>query len=230
MCSYVREYPDRSLVKVICNEDKVWDGGAFQRRLCGLVEDELRYPENLDSFSIMCGKLYPIHALKNVKVVDLSVVGSSEDLLYNLEVFSNIKNTVYINRPLYHYRKCREGSTTFTFKPRLEKQWDVLYDRMRSVIEENRLSADCVSALNNRIALNIIGLGLNCVQDGVGFSEKYKRVKGVITNTKRQEALAQLSLEHMPFHWKIFFFSAKNRWNLLLYLLLTVIKKLKGKV
>jgi glycosyltransferase EpsH len=230
MCSYVREYPDRSLPKEIVPVDTVFSGSEIQRRLCGPVGEELRYPENLECFNTLCGRLYPTHALREKQLVDLKEIGSSEDLLYNLEVFSSIESMVYINRPLYHYRKSVSHSITASYRPELDRQWDILYAKIAGIIEENRLGEKFRYGLKNRIALNTLGVCLNCVQDSAGFPEKCGRIRKILANPLRKDALKQLTLKYMPLHWKLFYFSAKHNLTILLCALSAVIMKLKGKV
>ena len=230
MCSYVREYPQNSIPKEIYHEDLVWSHFDFQRRLCGLTNEELGKPENLDCYNAMWGKLYPTSAVKEIKLVDLKLIGSSEDLLFNLEAFNNIEDIIYINSPLYHYRKRESSSITTTYRPKLEGQWDMLCSKINEVILCNKLSDDCIVALNNRIALNILGIGLNCIYGTATFTEKYKRVSKVLKNKKRSNLLSKLPLKYMPLHWKVFFFAAKHRITILFYFLLIALNKLKGKV
>ena len=230
VCSYVREYPNRSLPKEILKQDTVFDGSTFQRKLFGPINEEIKSPENLESFNSMCGKLFPRSALYGISVVDLALIGSSEDLLFNLEVFFNISNVVYINRALYHYRKDVETSITSNYKSELEYQWANLYDRMFQLIESNKLNQEYTLALKNRIALNVLGLGLNSVCDNAGFMEKYVRVKQVIFDKRRSNALKSLPVKYMPIYWKLFYLSAKWKFASLLCLLLMIIKKMKGKV
>ena len=230
MCSYVREYPDKSLPKEIVQQDTVFDGRDFQRRLCGPVGVELKNPENLECFNSMCGKIYPAAAAKKIAVVDTKVVGTSEDLLFNLEVFSDIENIVYINKPMYHYRKNVNGSITTQYKPDLEEKWDNLYAQILKVMEEYGLDEICHVALKNRIALNTLGLGFNCVKGDAGYREKCRRLDSVLSDPRRKDALRQLSLNQMPFHWKVFYFCAKNGLSWALCILINIIDELKGKV
>jgi len=230
MCAYVREYPNTSLPKILHSENTVWTGRDFQRRICGPIQGELRNPENLDCYSMMCGKLYPLEAVKGISVKDLRLIGSSEDTLYNFEAYFNIDRMVYLNTPFYHYRKLFSASVSGSYKPRLESQWDNLYAAMAELIDYNHLDNSFVVALNNRIALNLIGLGLNSVHGKDNFHKKQKRIKGILTHSKRIEALKQLALKDMPIHWKLFFGFAKHKCSFLVYILLVAISKLKGKV
>lgn len=230
MCSYVREYPDKSLPKKIVQRDTVLSGRDFQRRLCGPLGIELKNPENLECFNSMCGRVYPAEAVKNVAVIDTKIVGTSEDLLFNLEVFSNIESIVCINRPMYHYRKSVNGSITAQYKPDFEEKWDNLYDRIQKMIDGYGLNEICRTALQNRIALNTLGLGFNCVKGDAGYWEKCRRIDHVLRDPRRKEALKKLPLHQMPLHWKVFYFCAKSGCSWALCILINIIDELKGKV
>ena len=229
MCAYVREYPNNSLPRIVHSENIILSGKEFQRRICGPSDEELKSPEYLDCYVTMWGKLYPHSAIKGKKVTDLHLIGT-EDALYNLEVFCNIENILYLNKPLYHYRKDVAKSLAGSYKSKLESQWDNLYEIMLKVIEDNQLDDSYIAALNNRIALNMLGVGLNCIQDDNSIYEKYQRVKKALSHKRRNQALKQLSLRYMPIHWKLFYFSAKHKFALMLFILLISINWLRGKV
>ena len=129
-----------------------------------------------------------------------------------------------------HYRKDVAKSLAGSYKSKLESQWDNLYEIMLKVIEDNQLDDSYIAALNNRIALNMLGVGLNCIQDDNSIYEKYQRVKKALSHKRRNQALKQLSLRYMPIHWKLFYFSAKHKFALMLFILLISINWLRGKV
>ena len=230
MCTYVREYPTNSIPKLLHSNDMIFSGVEFRRKLCGPVGDELAKPENADSYNSVWGKLYPASVLKEHTFVNLQEIGVAEDLLYNFRIMADIQSVAYINNPLYHYRKDITTSITSTYKPKLGEQWERLYFKMSELIELEKMSDDFNTALSNRIAINTLGLGLNCVQDNAGFSEKCRRIKNVISVNNRRNALKQLSIKNMPLHWKAFYLCAKVRFVFPLFIMLIVIKKMKGKI
>jgi hypothetical protein len=78
--------------------------------------------------------------------------------------------------------------------------------------------------------VNTIGIGLNNVRGDATFTEKRRRLRNALAQTRRHEALEQLALKYMPVHWKLFFFSAKHEFAFAVFVLLNIILKLKGKV
>ena len=228
--SYIKEYLDKSIPKMLFNEQKVFDkyqSRSLCRRIAGLYQHELRFPEDADSLVTVWGKLYKKELLDNVKFTDTKFVGN-EDALFNLEVFQNIKKAVYLNKPFYHYRKNNSNSYTSNYKPKLYEQWKVLFQKMSNVIIENGGEPEFKKALENRISLSIIGLGLNVIgNNNYNISNKIFCIKEILSNSPHREALTSLSLKYFPLHWKVFFYLAKKHNNFGVFAMLWLIKKIK---
>lgn len=69
----------------------------------------------------------------------------------------------FLNRPYYHYWRVNTTSVTAGYKPELKDKWFTLYKMIESFLNEKRVHPDFHSALNNRICLNALGLGLNTI-------------------------------------------------------------------
>ncbi|MCQ2479842.1 MAG: glycosyltransferase [Clostridia bacterium] len=235
MWSYVREFPDTSIPKNIFdvpeNETIVFENQSMEnlhRRIAGLTGEELRSPENADSAVTAWGKLFKTAVIKenNCLFTDTKIIGT-EDALFNLEAFSYVKKAVFINKYFNHYRKDNGTSLTRSYKASLFNQWQELYTRMGRIIEEKNLPFE--HALDNRIALSIIGIGLNeIICDSTAF-EKIKKLKSVITSPKYKKAYTALEKEYLPIHWKLFFTFCKMGWGTGVYILIKCIDKLIGK-
>lgn len=230
MCGYVREYSDRSLPKAIYAENTVLSGEVILRRLCGPVGKELASPDKMESLNSAWAKLYPTEVVKKIEMVSVTLIGPSEDLMMNLEAYSMISNAVYLNTALYHYRKDNENAITVKYKHDLNSKWKELYFRIERIIKEKQLGDVYYDALNNRIALNTLGAGLNCIADRASFMEKIRRLRMLVMEEQRWTALKQLSLDDMPLHWKVFYFCAKNQLIIPMLCLLIAIKILKRKI
>lgn len=230
MCGYVREYPDRSLPKTVYAENTILNGKTILRRLCGPVGTELASPDKMESLNSAWAKLYPAEVVKKIEMVSVTLIGPSEDLMLNLEAYSMISSAVYLNMAFYHYRKDNENATTMQYKHDLTLKWRELYCRIERIIRERQLGDTYYDALKNRIALNTLGAGLNCVIDDASILEKRKRLCALVQDEQRHAALEQLSLHEMPIHWKVFYFCAKNQWVLPMLCLLQTIKILKRKI
>lgn len=231
MCSYIREYAGKSLPKIIFNEDCYFNENETRyqlyRRLFGLYGEQLRQPENADAIVTAWGKLYKSKLIidNNIKFVDTKKIGTCEDALFNIEVFQYVKNSYFLNKCFYHYRK-DNLSFTSCYRESLNIQWNNLYILMQNQIKENNLDATFNEALSNRIALNMIGLGLNTVYSTKNFFGRYNELKKIVKSTKILEAIDKLDLKYFPLHWKVFFLCIKYKFILCYYFLSVMISKI----
>lgn len=235
MWSYVREYEDSSNEKLMFWEDgKVFEKNEvkklLQRRICGLLGEELAHPDYANALETVWGKLYLAERLlkNNVYFVNTKEIGT-EDALFNLYALGYINRAVYIKKCLNHYRKDNNASLTKNYKKNLYMQWQHLFDLMQEYIDKNNLSSDYETALNNRIALSIIGLGLNITSCDCSMIQKVKKIKEIIKSERYKKAYNDLSFSYFPIHWKVFYFSAKCGNAILLIVLLNVIKYMIGE-
>ena len=229
--NYVREYYGRTKQKYIFEKTPLVFETKEQirrlhRRFIGLYEDELRHPENADSIVTVWGKLYKSSIILNnqVEFVDTRIVGTSEDALFNLHVFGYVNKAVYLPDCFYHYRKTNESSFTKVYKDNLKKQWDTLFGYMQQYILDNNCNEKYRIALNNRISLSIIGLGMNILNG----DQKIREIKKIISEEAYRRAIKQLTLKYFPMHWKGFFWLAKINNAIGVYMLLACIKKIRG--
>ena len=235
MWSYISENNGNQSPKTIFGSDTVFEGTdvteKLHRRLFGLMGEELAHPEYADSLCPVWGKLYKKELImnNNISFVGLSEIGSYEDGLFNIEVFSQIKKAVYLNKCLYHYRKDNNVSLTKTYKQNLYAQWQNLFDLMQKYIDKNNLPSDYQSALNNRIALSILGLGLNIMSCNCSAVKKIKMIKEIIKSERYKKAYKDLCFNYFPVHWKLFYGCAKYKFATGVYGLLFVIQKILSR-
>lgn len=230
--NYIREMGDTSRPKIILGNERIIFfkkdvESKLHRRFVGLYKEELRCPENANSLDTVWGKLYRASIIleNNIKYMDTKQIGT-EDALFNLYVFGYVCIAVYIPDCLNHYRRNNDGSLTKTYKRSLKKQWDNLHEYMIKYIITEGLDSTYMEALNNRICLSIIGLGMNVLR----ASDEVNRlieIKTIINSANYKKACQSLELRYFPIHWKIFFAFVKKRFSLGVYLMLICIKKLK---
>lgn len=113
--AYVREFSNRSLPKLLFPQTQYFTGEAckqLQRRMIGPIGEELANPGMLDSLGTIWGKLYRRDILDGTSFVDLKIIGTAEDSLFNCNVFRKVQKAVYINKAFYHYRKFNSGAET----------------------------------------------------------------------------------------------------------------------
>lgn len=230
--NYIREFENCSKEKVLFEQDEIVYSSseeikALSRRFLGLYKEELSHPENADTFVTVWGKLYRTNIITdyNVEFVDLKLIGSLEDALFNLNVFNHIHKAIYVRKFYSHYRKDNNVSFTKTYRKNLNKQWNNLFAYMRSFIKDNHCDDSYNVALNNRICLSIIGLGLNVLESEKSL-KKCSAIKQIIASNEYRNAVAKLELAYFPMHWKVFFFCAKYNFAMGVYLLLKCIKRI----
>ena len=213
--SYVSENKDIQSFKRIFDADRVFDETEcrekLHRRFVGIIGDELAHPELADSLCPVWGKLYrrDIICKSKAQFVDLSDIGTYEDGLFNLEVFGYVYKAVYINHCFYHYRRDNSGSATSNYNPDLFDRWQNLYSLMRAYIKDKRLPEMYSQALQNRIALGILGLTLNISMAQKSPLEKNKELKRILRSKQYAESLSMLDIKKMPLRWKVFYQNAR---------------------
>lgn len=223
--AYVREFSNRSLPKLLFPQTQHFTGEAcqqLQRRMIGPVGEELVNPGMLDSLGTIWGKLYRRDILDGASFIDLKIIGTAEDSLFNCNVFRKVQKAVYINKAFYHYRKFNSGAETKRYKPQLFQQWNRLFEYMKATVTDEIGQ----KALYNRIALSIIGLGLNECLSPDTLKVKTAKIAEIINQPHYREAYKELDLAYFPIHWKVFFFAAKHQMARVLMLLVLCIKKI----
>jgi glycosyltransferase EpsH len=211
VCSYYRSY-ENTVIPRFFDMEGIIKGEVFQRRLVGLIGNELNDPSQADSLVTIWGKLYKLSIVKQKELnfVSTKEIGTCEDLIFNIQYVDYIENVIVLNLPLYYYRKSNNTSFTSHYKSNLFFQWKNLFKQIKRLICLNNEVFN--SALNNRIALSIIGLGLNEMQNPEGFFSRYKKLRLILNDELYKKAYISLELKYFPMHWRLFFGFAKYRF------------------
>lgn len=231
--TYMREYKNTSLIKVLFKQNKRFDettAPLLRRRFVGLINEELGEPEQSDAITPVWGKLYKKSIIVEHQIYfeDLKKIGTCEDGLFNLYYFQYVQKAYYIHQPFYHYYKDNESAFTKTYKGDLFKKYQVMLQMIQDYIEENEQEPSYKEALNNRRCMSLIGIGLTeCIQSNPkNHLEKIKFIKEIINDTSYKNAYKQLKLNYFPLKWRIFFGSAKYNFATGIYILLLMINKI----
>lgn len=238
MFSYFREYANRSLTKdnIFPGDELYFDGiqsRKIWRSFAGLIGDELKYPENFDANNALWSKLYRTSIFKENKEVryyNNKLIGAGGDGLLNLYYFKYVKTAVFISDHLYHYRKTNENSIVTVYKPNFLEKRSHLLNLYEEFINRNQLGDEFLTALSNRVALNIISLGLHELSAKHGSIKKINNINCILNHQRYKNALNKLDISHMPFHWKVFFYCCKHKMSMSVYLLLVCMKKMMTRV
>ena len=228
--NYIKEYGVKSVPVNCIDKDRFYDVDQIHllfQRIVGPVGVQLREPQFVDSLSTAWGKLYKSDVIiKNqLRFVSTKEIGT-EDLLFTVQAFKYIRKAYLLSNHFNHYRKNNGTSLTVSYKFDLFKKWTTLQDRLYEQIKDD---SHLLIAFNNRIALSIIGLGLNECMSGKSFSQKKKQLAVILEQPHYRVAYKNLELKYFPIHWKVFFLCAKYRFYGLLLMLLICIKLLINK-
>lgn len=226
---YVREYPNASAPKSIFPDEVVFDRAGcrdLQRHMVGLTGQELAHPERADALSTVWGKLYRREIIEKnaLQFVDLQRIGTYEDGLFNLHYFAHAACAVYLPAHLYHYRKY--SGMTAKHRPGLAAQWKNLFFDMRAYLTEAGRGAELTQALNNRVSLSIIGLGLNAL--ALPRAEALVEVRAILSDADYRAAIKTLPLRYFPPHWWVFFVCCKANLAPAVLCLLRWMERMRG--
>ena len=231
---YIREFKNRSLRKKIYDEEEIIFSSEevkdkLHRRFIGIVGNELRRPENADPLCTVWGKLYKRSIIeeKHIRFHDIREIGSYEDGLFNLHYFQYVQKAVYVNKYYYHYRKNNVKSITTTYNSKLYVEWNRLFDIMEEYIQNNMFSEEYRKALDNRIALSILGQGLNIVASDKKNREKVRLIRNILCTPRYRNAYKELKIKYFPSYWKVFYCAAKHGQSFLVFMLILIIQRIR---
>lgn len=236
MCSYIREFGNHSKEKIFNLPEKVHYCQEevhlkLLRRLIGPINEEIANPEFLDAWGTVWSKIYRKEIIKKngIGFTDLKEIGTNEDLLFNIYASYYSNSFIFINRPFYHYWRNNDTSFTSGYNPNLINQWFSLYSRIECFLNDKRMEQDYFRALNNRICLGVLGLGLNTISkmNTVSGSKKIMHLNGILSDERIRNSFKQFDLSFFSLHWKIFYFCAKYRCIKGFYVILVVINYLR---
>lgn len=238
MCGYSREYKDRTKEKVFELPNRVIyendDLNQLHRQLFGPLNHELGNPESLDAIGTVWGKLYDMSILRkyNLKFVDLRIIGSNEDGLFNVGVFEYLTKVVFINQALYHYWKENSSSITSKYNAELQLQWKQLFEYLKQHIEIYQKGSDYEEALKNRRCISLLGLGLNECFNGrkTSYMKKVSRWKQILKDSEVQEDYQNFNIGAFPIHWRLFYYFNKKRMATLSFTMVMIIDFLRKRV
>ena len=230
---YVREFENQSKPKALFDGGRVFDEAAVRSeihlRLFGLTGRQLKHPEDANTIVTAWGKLLRASIIRenNLRFTDTKEIGT-EDALFNIEYFVHVHKAVYVDWYFTHYRKTNASSLTYTYKRELPERWLRLYEKMNAFIERNGLGDEFRLALQNRIAMSIIGLGLNIARSGLTKAEKKAEIDKIFSEPVFARAASSFSLRWLPPVWKVFFFFVKMKQSALVLPLLEAMNSIIG--
>ncbi len=232
MCGYFKEFANRTDTEQTFKGTHIFRSkeeidSNLRKKLFGLEGQALSRPEKGDGLSVCWRQLWRVEICKNIIFEDLAVIGTFEDGLFEIQAFGMCQTFVYIDRPLYHYRKDNENSITSTYRPNLTEQWSRLFLKIEKLALEDKNSQQLQSLLSNRIAVSIIGLGLNEISAQHSLWAKRRNIKQILSRKEYKAAYCRLDYSYFPIWWLVFFKMCKWQMPSVVLGLLLVIEKLR---
>lgn len=226
--SYFRNFKNVSLSRKF-NLDGQFSAADLQRRIIGPLGNELTNIENLDALATVWGKLYKSDKLKGLSFPEVKTIGTWEDGLFNLYVLENCNNVLIIDQPLYHYRKDNLQSFTSKSKDNLYQKWLVKFELINRLIKSKESTFHM--ALQNRIAISILGLALTELGSNRSSRNQIQNLKTFLSEPTYKKALQGFNLDYLPLQWKLFYNLAKRQSAQGVYaitLAIRILQKLKN--
>lgn len=214
----------RHLYENACEFD-AFSINELQMRAIGLSNEWLHRPQDLEILSPLWTKAYKVELLRRQGVF-MKKMKCGEDTFFNIEYLGCCKSACYTRKIFYHYRS-NEESVTRTYKADCFENFKTLYQYIDSYITNKKLDARYEEALNNRKAVNVIGIGLNEINNPDGLTAIKKKI-GSLLDVYTPE-LCALETRRMPIWWKIMFRVCKSRWTFGYVVLLKAISMLRER-
>lgn len=230
---YVKEYENNSKPEnSIFKEDRTFSGNDMiwlRRRALGMLNEETRDPIRTDAFNSVWGKLIKRDIIVNANLhfESTSYVGSTDVLFIN-ELMRKVNVVSYLNFYGTHYRKYNPSSLTKNYQLTLyTKLKSLFFELEKRILNENSTHQERI-ALANRIAFSLINIGLSLNSDRLSHSTKDRvaHLDMILNDPQYVNAIAQLKINYLPVHWKLFFLLAKWKLAYPLFQLSIVMKRL----
>lgn len=219
MFTYTKEFGQSSVpVKIFKEGNLVLDMSEIRdrllRRTLGPVGLELSRPQDCDLTVTPCMQLFKSSKFKGISFYDIRKLCTFEDGIYQIDIFSRCNRFCYIDKPYYHYRKTNAGSITTKYNPQLSEKWKnlfkVLEQKAEQYAEDKIELATFKEAIDNRIAVAILPLGLNEIRAPKNIFQKAASLAKIVNDPIYNRPLGKLTISQMPLSWKLFFFLAKK--------------------
>ncbi len=227
----INEYTDYSLnVQGAFGKDTIFYGDSLnqlKRRTVGPIRDELKNPLLIDSFASAWGKIYKSEIIKinNIQFVDTKIIGS-EDVLFNIRYFHSCERIFYLHQHLIHYLKINSSSLTKNHGSTLFPRFKNLFKYINEFINASKLGNEYYEALNNRISISMINIGLSISspRNTRSFKQKINDISICLNDPQIRHSYKLFKFKYLAIHWKIYYLLCKVRLPGLVYVCLKIMR------
>ncbi len=232
--NYIKEYNNYSVKNsTYVLEEKIYNGEKcldVARKAVGLVGKELKNIESFNFLASPCTKIYKRSILvdNDIQFEDIRQLGSFEDGLFNIAFFLHCNSFMYKNKHYYHYRKTNYQSITSAYRENVLSKQIAQLTLLKEIADINK-NEMFYKAYENRIAFISMEYFVNVAMSGKKYSEKYREMKLLFKNDEYVKALKNFSLKNLSLKWKLYYFFAKHKIILGIYLFSSIIVSIKKK-
>lgn len=203
-------------------------GNNVLGRIVGPSDEEINKIEYNDMMVHAWGKFYKKDVIENIEFIDSKIIGTCEDYMFNVTVFSNVKNVFLINDGMYHYNKINSNSLTKNYDVLLYEKRKKMYELTENILNTN-MSADINCRFKNRRIMSLIPIFLKICNSNMKFMKKNIEIKKILKDKYTMELLKNYKLNKMTFFYKIYFFLCKIKFSSLIVIYTKLIIKIKNR-
>jgi glycosyltransferase EpsH len=201
------------------------DTNWLRHRCIGPFNKDLAKTIPLDIYNTPWAKLYKAELIKENDVFfkPRYEVGM-EDVLFNIELFQNVKKIGYLNKYLYNYRIDSENSLTKVDVSQINTKLKNLINE----IKNSQLPVQSSEVINNRIRLSLINITVSLTSKyrETSFKEKVSKIDKVLNDKFYHKSLYE-DFSKASSSYKLFFTLCKFKMSFILTLILTTLNRIK---
>ena len=164
-----------------------------------------------------------------VRFIPIQEIGSFVDGLFNFCVLSYVNCFEFLDRPYYHYRKTNASAATANYRKNFISRQLTLFGIIMETIEKEKAWDFYKEAFSSHLVYATMEIVFNAMRNKVSFWEKYKETKEVLSCPIFTQAYKDFSLKNLGIKWKVYFFFIKHSMTLPVYMMTSIILKLKSK-
>jgi glycosyltransferase involved in cell wall biosynthesis len=232
--NYIKEFGTHSeRVVPFCSEATIFEGknlALLQRRVVGLINDELYNISKFDQISSGWGKLYRRDLFDQDEYCLVGIDGKDNfDTELIIRLFAKSTKILFINRDFNHYRMYNINSLTKTYKGGLFAKQKHMFLSLFKFLEQNESDESSYLALNNRIATCILNniLSITSPNNNTNIFRKFRLIREILHDDLYKNSIRKFQFRFVrPVH---FIFFKMCRWKFALGILCAafIIRKLK---